>query len=360
METIYRALVVGCGNGDAEVGVNSIGYWHGMDYAASARAELVGACDLNATNLEKFMSHFQLSHGSKDLAEVLRSAKPDVVSICTYAASHLPILRQCLAAGVRGFWCEKPMALTFDEGQEMIELLDKADARMIVNHCRRFLPAFQEVKSLLRSGTIGKVVLYLASQADWDQMEFGTHWHDMFRFFADDAPIEWVMGTVRCSGGKKNYGHLMEEHSVGFYAFADGSRALYEGGHALTGSQPIRVIGTDGILDLAWDGTIRVINSDGKREWQASSTMNMPGFGNATTLQIIHSLFDWMEEGPESQLSARNALKSSEIYMACYESALRRDRIDLPMKSQRSFPLDEIASASIAANHQHTSPNGHL
>jgi hypothetical protein len=41
------------------------------------------------------------------------------------------------------------------------------------------------------------------------------------------------------------------------------------------------------------------------------------------------------------------AMASTELYLACYESSKRRDRIDLPLPDQDGFPLDAIAAGSI-------------
>jgi hypothetical protein len=40
-------------------------------------------------------------------------------------------------------------------------------------------------------------------------------------------------------------------------------------------------------------------------------------------------------------------LASTELYLACYESSKRRDRIDLPLPDQDGFPLDELADSAV-------------
>ena len=77
---------------------------------------MIGACDLSEENLGRFKENFDLHLGETDLAKALAEAKPDVVSICTYAGSHLPIFEQCVKAGVRAIWCEKLFVLSMADG----------------------------------------------------------------------------------------------------------------------------------------------------------------------------------------------------------------------------------------------------
>lgn len=50
-----------------------------------------------------------------------------------------------------------------------------------------------------------------------------------------------------------------------------------------------------------------------------------------------------MEGGDEPGIGAHNAIKTTELYLAIYESAKQGNRIDLPLTSQDEFPLNAIA-----------------
>jgi hypothetical protein len=51
----------------------------------------------------------------------------------------------------------------------------------------------------------------------------------------------------------------------------------------------------------------------------------------------------WQDGGPEPHVCVRNALASTKLYLAAYESAKIGNRIDPPLGTQSQFPLDEIA-----------------
>ncbi len=338
----YKVAVVGCGKGGGVLGTHSIGYAHGTDWYDSPRADFVGACDLDPENLKRFCTHFEVPHGFVNIREMLATAQPEVVSICTYAGSHPQVLEACVEGGVKGIWCEKPFALSMDEARDMRDLCAENGVKLIVNHCRRPLEQFRKVRALLEAGAIGTPMLFASSIGNWDQMEWGTHWHDIFRMWAKDQPVEWVMGQARCGGEKFRYGHTMEDHSLGYYCFADGTRALLDGGVALPGDAALSVFGSEGVIHLT-QKTMRVINRDGMTETEIPG-LHPPAYGSEESLRIPHSLLDWMEGGPESELSVDNALKTTELYLAIYESAKRGDRIDLPLGTQADFPLDAVAA----------------
>lgn len=343
------ALVVGCGRGGAGGGgAHSIGYAHGAAYARHPRTRLVAACDLDAGNLRDFAARFATPHASADLDALLAEARPEVVSICTYAGSHRGLVEKCLAAGVRRIWCEKPFALTLDDARAMTDAAAAAGACLVVNHYRRHLPLFRRAKELLDHGAIGPLRAMTATMNGWDQMEWGVHWLDLMRHLADDRPVAWVMGQVRCSGARRAYGHLLEEHSVNHFAFAHGPRGTLDGGVALPGGSAFRIDGDSGFIDLRADHRVILVNAEGRREIPVASTLHGAPHDRPDACdpwgEVLSSLLDWADGGPAPLLAAPNALLSTELALACYESALRRDRIDLPLGPQGVFPLERLAA----------------
>lgn len=347
----YTAVVIGCGpGGEHRGGWHSIGYAHGDAYRDHPRITLTGACDLNAENLARFRDHYQVPHVDTDLATLLAAARPDIVSVCTYAGSHRILVEAAIRSGAKAVWCEKPFALAMDDIRAMNALAETHGVKLVVNHLRRYLGIFLQVRELLRAGAIGPLQIILGGIEGWDQMEWGTHWLDMMRFFAGDQPVKWVLGQARCTGEKRGYGHVMEEHSVCYFSFADGSRGLLDGGVALPGKIALRLVGLDGMINLISDGRIVLINAEGRREIAAESSLHAPHptVPNHTRL-LLDELLAWIEGGAEPGISGRQAALSSELYLACYESAKQGDRIDLPLGSQAEFPLNAIATRQKAS-----------
>ena len=62
---------------------------------------------------------------------------------------------------------------------------------------------------------------------------------------------------------------------------------------------------------------------------------------------LLDDFLAWIEGGQPPRVNGRSGLASTELYLACYESSKRRDRIDLLLPDQDGFPLDAIAAGSI-------------
>ncbi|OYX16306.1 MAG: oxidoreductase [Algoriphagus sp. 32-45-6] len=83
---------------------------------------------------------------------------PDVnaIYIATPPDAHLDLTRMAAEAG-KPVYVEKPMARTFAECQEMIQICKTAGVPLYVAYYRRALPHFLKIKSLLESGEIGNI-----------------------------------------------------------------------------------------------------------------------------------------------------------------------------------------------------------
>ncbi|MCE0483487.1 MAG: Gfo/Idh/MocA family oxidoreductase [Methylacidiphilales bacterium] len=338
----YRTAIIGVGRGgEGKAGSHSIGYAHANAYLVHPRTTLVAACDLSVGNLKIFSESYKGSAIDTDAKKLLAETGPDIVSICTYAGSHRELFELCLEAGVKGIWCEKPLALMMDDVHFMVKAAEKAGVKVVTNHYRRYGTTFRQAKQMIKEGALGELSMIFSSIQDWDLMEWGTHWLDMSRFFVDDAPVRWVMGQARCNGEKKGYGHIMEQHALAYYAFENGVRGLLDGGVGIPGlpSYAMKVVGTDGQLEIG-EGKLVLLNRQGFREVPVKNPTDP---AQDSWQLLLNDFIAWLEGGKESQLSLRNAALSTELYLAAYESAKTGDRIDLPLASQREFPLDEIA-----------------
>src|SRR5258708_23171198 len=93
---------------------------------------LVGGCDVQEHARAGFAKVRPLVPVFSDVDQMLRTTKPDIVSICTPPLLHLP---QCLAALERGchVFCEKPMVETLAEADEIISAAERASRHVVVN-----------------------------------------------------------------------------------------------------------------------------------------------------------------------------------------------------------------------------------
>ena len=142
-----KAAIIGCG----DVSIVHFEALAGMD-----DAELVAVCD---TDPER-RAAAQEAHGVpgfEDYRDMLEVAAPDVVHITTPHHEHAAIAIDCLRRGVNVV-LEKPLAHTLAEGERLLAAAAESTARIGLCFQNRYNAPVQEMRRLLDSGELGKVL----------------------------------------------------------------------------------------------------------------------------------------------------------------------------------------------------------
>ncbi|MBU3666672.1 MAG: Gfo/Idh/MocA family oxidoreductase [Chthoniobacterales bacterium] len=352
----YRSAIIGVGvpvGGGVKGGGHQIGYMHARMYQNHPRAEIVCAADINPVNLAAFEKTFAPVAGYSDYREMLEKERPEIVSICTYVGLHRGMIEDCARAGVKGIFCEKPFLASPADLAAVLGVAEETGVKIIAAHIRRFMPMYRRVREIIASGEIGSLRLMSAGIQDWDLSEWGSHWLDMFRFWNGDAPAQWVLGQARVRD-TRGYGHAMEEHAVAWFGFENGARGLVDGGMGMAPDNSMwpAVEGTDGFIRMAGEQEIVVWDRSGRRT--EKDPQSPEELYNGAWGESLSSLVEWIEGGSASQIGLPNIRHTAELNLAAYSSALRGDRIDLPLTdfSAAEWPLEEIARRNPATAKQ--------
>ncbi len=342
---VYTAAVIGAGKAKDEGffkgGGHRIGYTHGETYAHNPRTRLVAVADIQPDNLLAYQQEFDLEQGFADYQEMLAAVQPDIVSICTYVGLHRQMLVDACRAGVKGIICEKPFLAAPADLTAVAEAAAASGTKIVIPHMRRYLPAFERAKELYTSGAVGQPVLCFAGIPGWDLSEWGSHWLDMFRFFHNDQPVLWVLSQARVRE-QRGYGHAMEDHAVAYFAFADGGKAMLDGGEAMNGEWTMSLVGTTGTIRVRREDELMIEDATGQHT--ESFTDHPISSFSAIWDCLLADLVAWMDGGPEPMLGLTNMLKTSELNLAAYLSALRGDRVDLPLQDKlEEWPVEALA-----------------
>jgi predicted dehydrogenase len=103
--------------------------------------------------------------------------------------------------------------------------------------------------------------------------------------------------------------------------------------------------GAGGYVEVFPEGAITLANAQGFIQIVTDSDWSNPKKGGRDPFQdLLNDFLAWIEGGQPPRVNGRSGLASTELYLACYESSKRRDRIDLPLPDQDEFPLDAIVS----------------
>jgi len=121
-------------------------------------ASLAAVVDANLELAEKRAKDLGVDLIFSDLYQALDRAKIDAICITTPTFTHAEIAIAAARTGVHIF-CEKPMALTLEEAEEMIEVARKAGVILQMGFMRRFDPVFIAAKERIKGGEIGNPML---------------------------------------------------------------------------------------------------------------------------------------------------------------------------------------------------------
>lgn len=140
--------------------VVGLGYWGpnlARNFQASDDYELVGLCDTDPKRIEKVGTHYPWVKISTSFAEILEQTKPELVSICTPLSSHHALVKQALEAGAHVL-CEKPLAGSVAESEELVALAQKRDRRLFVDHTFTYTGAVRWTRDHYAKGALGDMI----------------------------------------------------------------------------------------------------------------------------------------------------------------------------------------------------------
>lgn len=130
----------------AVIGLAGVGRAHVDRWAKSPNAELVSVCDINPQIADAFASEYGVK-GYTSTEEMLDTEDLTAISICTPPKVHLALTRMAAAVGIHVL-CEKPMASTVSDCQEMIDVCRSAGVVLQIGHKKRFIPPLLRLKEL--------------------------------------------------------------------------------------------------------------------------------------------------------------------------------------------------------------------
>ncbi len=150
MTRALTVAVVGCGIGRAHI---AEGYAKHAD-----KFRVLALCDLNRERLAEVGDEFEVPHRTASFDEVLGMADIDVVDVCTPPTLHLPQTLAAIAAD-KHVICEKPLAGSLAEVDELIAVERAAKRRIMPVFQYRFGNGLQKAKRIVELGLAGKPYL---------------------------------------------------------------------------------------------------------------------------------------------------------------------------------------------------------
>ena len=330
----YRIGVVGCG---------SIGRAHAYGWTHSERTELVALADITPAARDEVGEEFGVPEASRyaDFREMLAKERPDVVSVCLWHGQHAPTVIALAASEHRPklIICEKPMATSLGEAEQMIVAAKRSKVKLAIGHQRRFLPGWNIARDLVAEGAIGKVTHLWSNVAD-GLLNWGTHTIDMMRFIMGDPAATSVVGAVQRASDRYERGMRIEDSCLGLIQFANGAQATIESDLTPreTASINCTFYGSEGMIQVD-ENDVKLMNASTNGWKQLTTFEHKDSFEDAFVAQS-YGIADWLDGTVDTYRGeAQNAYAVMEIMMALYESARLKEVTRLPLAT-RANPLD--------------------
>ena len=325
--TTYKAGLIGCGGR---------GRAHAEGYQVADNAVIIACADPIEATRQVFAQDFEVKTAYDDYREMLKKEDLDLVSVCTWTGQHREMVEAAAASDIKAIHCEKPMASNWGDAKALYQACVDNEVLITFCHQRRFGSSFVKAKELLDSGAIGQLQRLEGTCSNL--FDWGTHWFDMFFFYNDEVPAEWVIGQIDVENENKVFGVPLETSGLSWIRWQNGVEGLLAtGGTSLQGPRN-RLVGSEGVIEVGGPDRAPVRLLRQGAEWEDFSDEDLASIvpsDNDTVLSVL-DLIACLESGDEPRLAGRKALQATELIFATYESSRRRSRIQLPLDTDDS------------------------
>jgi predicted dehydrogenase len=208
------------------IGIIGYGYWGpnvARNFNSCKGAKLIAISDLNEKRLNLAKSTYPFIKGFCDPKDLIASEDVDVVAVVTPVFTHYELAKMALEHGKHVF-VEKPFTSSVTQGEELINLADKKNLKIMVDHTFLFTGAVRKMCEIIDSGELGSLFFY-----DSVRVNLGLFQHDV-NVVWDLAPHDFsIMNylidkepTAVSALGTKHFGNGLEDVAYVAVHFDDG------------------------------------------------------------------------------------------------------------------------------------------
>jgi UDP-N-acetyl-2-amino-2-deoxyglucuronate dehydrogenase len=340
------------------VGAGTIAGTHAEAIAMVPQARLVAVTDSSQESARRFAHARPGCEAEPTLDALLARDDIDVITVCTPSGRHAAVGIKAAQAG-KHLVIEKPIDVTLEAADQLIQAAAKAQVQLTVISQHRFDPGVIELRELITSNRLGTLLLGHAStrwyrtqgyydSATWrgtweldggSLMNQGIHYVDLL--LASLGPVAEVTAISATQAHQVE----VEDTALALLRFRNGalgtlvsSTCVYPGF-----AQRLEVTGTGGTV-VVEDGEIV---SRGLRSEETGSATGLaagrsetaegaasPAVGTAAHAAQLADFLLAIEDGRPSLITAREGRAALEVVLAVYESARTETAIKLPFSPQ--------------------------
>ena len=338
------------------IGCGVIANIHAEAIRESSNAELHSVFSRNEENTKRCGEKHNVKWFT-DWDKFISDTDLDIVSICSPSGNHLDYGEKAAAAG-KHVIVEKPIEVTLERANRLIEKCKSNNVKLAVIYQSRFIPDIIKVKESIDNNEIGNIFMGDA-QIKWyrDQNYYDSGvWRGTFKLDGGGVLInqgihtidllQWFMGDVdTITGHIGTFTHENiegEDSAVAVLKFKSGAIAVIEGSTSIQPAQPrkIELHGKNGSIEII-DNDVKITIAGNEEESSLENETKttggdspLAGFSNEPHQKQFEAIVDAINSDLEPPVSGSDSLKSLAIVLAIYESS----------KSGSPIKLDEFIS----------------
>ena len=330
---------------------------------------LAAVCDIQSERARQFGENYHVPWFT-DMRKMMQDQPDlDVVCVLTPSGDHAQNVLE-LAQYRKHFVVEKPMALTLEDADKMIQACDRERIRLFVVKQNRWNQPVQRLRQALESGRFGKLVLgtvrvrWCRTQAYYDQDAWRGTWAMDGGVFSNQAShhvdlLEWMLGepeSVYATASTRLVQIETEDTGVAVIKFRNGAIGVVE---ATTATRPsdlegsLSLLGERGTVEIGgfavnemkvWNFVETLLEDEEVLENSRENPPNVYGFSHLPYLQHVVNCINDDSPALVDGLEGRKSLK---LITAIYESIATGKEVQLGFRSHHS-PLGSVESREIS------------
>jgi UDP-2-acetamido-3-amino-2,3-dideoxy-glucuronate N-acetyltransferase len=210
----------------SKVAVIGTGYWgKNLVRTFGNLGVLRTICDSDAARMAAMSVGPDVKRCSS-IEDILADAQIDAIAVATPGASHFELARAALFAD-KDVFVEKPLALSVEDGQELVRLAENRKRILMVGHILRYHPAVLKLKDMINSGELGRVEYVYSNRLNIGKLR--TEENILWSFAPHDVSVligllGEMPSRVSCQGGDY-LSPGISDVTVSQFIFPEGVRA---------------------------------------------------------------------------------------------------------------------------------------
>jgi len=201
------------------VSVIGYGYWGPnlvRNFSGTDGVNLVSVCDKNPEALKRVAKAYTNGIATTtDITDVLTSPEIDAIAIATPVYTHYELAKKALENGKHVF-VEKPFTSTVAQAEELVELADKKNLTIMVDHTFLFTGAVRKIKELISDGVLGNLYYFDSTRVNLGlfQHDINVIWdlapHDfsIMDYVVEEKPVAVAATGAAHFNGKENIAYV--------------------------------------------------------------------------------------------------------------------------------------------------------